>query len=495
MTDTIISPETKAEGDNTDGTGTNKHKSISTVWHGYDVVLTENSHPSEISRDNHEAGAGDPQSDRPDPHPQDKNCRVSWRRTSNGERDDYGWLRQLDLRSDVPDIDEIRSWSFDVLQFEDSVLIDVFIKMLEYYDLLEKFQLDRQVLERYSREVMEMHHKDCYYQRIDIERAGVDEEKPQILCEYHSWYHAVGCTHASFLFLTLGGADAYLEKVDVFCILMGALIHDLDHPGTNNDFEIKRSSSLAKLYDNDAVLERHSINMGLNMCLDKPELNWMKSFQTEDCDYVKHFIGESVLATDPARHAGIVKEALEFVDIGLQDYQSTPTPESPKHGEESQPSLAYFNRNSLSHRIFIGRLILHSADISNPVHSSFDVAADWAIRVTTEFSKQAQKEKQLELPVTTFMDGLDSQVKIAEVQIGFFKWMVKPLYHTIGLLFPALKMMEGWGEKHCDEYQVVIDEHEKKLKDSMSDEAQTNDNMLDQRQGRKDSTEEKIKNN
>jgi hypothetical protein len=35
-----------------------------------------------------------------------------------------------------------------------------------------------------------------------------------------------------------------------------------------------------------------------------------------------------------------------------------------------------------------------------------------------EFTKQAEKEQQLKLPVTTYMDGLDSQYKIAKMQIG-----------------------------------------------------------------------------
>jgi hypothetical protein len=354
-------------------------------------------------------------------------------------------------------MDEIRDWSFDVLLFEDTVLIEVFVKILEYYNFLEKFQLDRKTLERYCGEVMARHHKDCYYQQIDIEKNGATDEssKPEILCEYHNWYHAVSSAHVSFLFLTLGGADAYLNPIEQFCIIMGALIHDLDHPGTNNDFEVKRSTSLAKLYDNDSVLERHAINIGLTMCLENPHLDWLKSFQDEkDREYVKKYISECVLATDPARHASIVKEALAIVQKGPQDYESTSTSDALKSS-----SMTYFNKNDPQHRLLIGRLILHSVDISNPVHSSFEVASDWAIRVVTEFDKQAKREKELQLPVTSFMDGLDSQVSIATTQIAFFEWMVKPLFNTVGILFPSLKMLEDWGEMNCDEYQKVIDAH------------------------------------
>lgn len=297
-----------SEKDTTHPEDDKSDKAVCTVWHGYDIVLTDNGRPSESNVDCEKKDQTGyyhyPKRAVNKQHP-------SWRRMSSGQQDDYGWLRQLDLRSDIPSIEEIRHWNFDVLEFEDTVLIDVFIQMLEYYKLLDKFSLDRKTLERYCKEVMDRHRKDCYYQKVDIERERVKEEqKPKILCEYHNWYHVVSCAHVSFLFLTHGGADAHLYPVDIFCIIMGSLIHDLDHQGTNNDFEVKRATTLAKLYDNDSVLERHSINVGLNMCQGNPDLDWLKSFDEKDREYVKHFISEIILATDPARHGDIVKHWL-----------------------------------------------------------------------------------------------------------------------------------------------------------------------------------------
>lgn len=91
------------------------------------------------------------------------------------------------------------------------------------------------------------------------------------------------------------------------------------------------------------------------------------------------------------------------------------------------------------------------------------MALDWAIRVTIEFTRQANKEKKLHLPITSFMDGLDSEYKIAKLQIGFFHFMVKPLFNTVGILFTSLKMLEDWGLRNCVEYQTVIDAHDLRL--------------------------------
>lgn len=396
--------------------------------------------------------------------------RSSFRRRgsgSNGSLEDYGWLRKLDLRSDVPSIEEIRSWSFDTLEFEENVLVEVFLLMLDYYGLLDELKLDRDTLRRYAFAVMQKHHKDCYYQRTDIqggeEVLGTtptslkeeEEEKARehiIFCEYHNWYHAVSCAQACFLYLTLGGADKFLNSKDIFCIIMGALIHDLDHPGTNNDFEVKRNTELAQRYQNDSVLERHSISEGLNLCAKNPELDWLKSFDnSEDRKYVEDYITEAVLATDPARHATIVKETLAFIDDGPKAYGSA-TSESSSEATE----LVHFDRTNPKHRLFIGRLFLHSADISNPLHSSFEVARDWAVRVIIEFSRQATKEKELQLEVTSYMDGLDSKYNIAKVQISFFGFMVQPLFDAIGKLFPSLSHLNDWGEQNCDCYRKVI---------------------------------------
>lgn len=397
----------------------------------------------------------------------------SVKRLSSPDLAHYGWLRHLHLTTTTPSLDSIMNWNFDVLQYEENTLIHVFIKMLEYYNLVELFDLDRMVLERYVEEVLKRHRKDCYYQREffgpkhegettsgeEKHSSESDDVQQNTFCEYHNWYHAVSCAHVSFLLISLGGASAYLQPIEIFSVLLAALIHDLDHPGTNNDFEVKRNSELAERYENDAVLERHSINLGLSLCQKNEELDWLKCFKegSEDRTTLEEFITECILATDPAKHADIVREALGFVEGGPQQYDESCS----SVDEDKTTQMAYFNKHNPQHRLFIGRIILHSADISNPLHSSFEVARDWAIRVTSEFSKQATKEKELDLPVTSFMDGLNSEYKIAKMQIGFFGFMVQPLFKTLGVLLPGAAHLEGWGVRNCDEYHKIVDAYER----------------------------------
>lgn len=431
---------------------------IHTVWHGYDVVLTGGDFNERDRSVVDAASNGVATATHNQERWQSSSRQNSSLRRISLQREDYGWLRQIDLRNDVPTIDEILDWSFDVLQFEDTVLVDVSIRMLEHYNLLELFQLDRQTVQRYCNEVMKMHYKDGHYHRVDgTERQGGDlqleKSTPELVfCEYHSWYHAVACTHSCFLLLTLGKVDAFLNPIEILSLIMGALIHDIDHLGTNNDFLVKSKTSRAKLYDNDSVNERHSIHLGLKLCEDNPDLDWLNTFHVDDCKYVKHFISEIILATDMIFHGDILKSANAFVDKGVQDYESTLISRA--------SSKTYFDRNNPEDRLFLGRLILHAADISGPVHPSFAVAADWAVRVAAEFTKQTEKEQQLQLPITPFMQGLDSQLKIAKMQIDFFQWIVNPFFHTLGKLFSDLEILAERGAKNCFEYQALIDAHD-----------------------------------
>ena len=44
---------------------------------------------------------------------------------------------------------------------------------------------------------------------------------------------------------------------DIFFTLISGAAHDMDHPGSNNLWEIKTKSKLALLYNDQAVLENH----------------------------------------------------------------------------------------------------------------------------------------------------------------------------------------------------------------------------------------------
>ena len=51
---------------------------------------------------------------------------------------------------------------------------------------------------------------------------------------YHNFHHAVDVTVSSYLILTACDARARLEPIDVFCLMVAAIGHDVGHPGLTN---------------------------------------------------------------------------------------------------------------------------------------------------------------------------------------------------------------------------------------------------------------------
>ena len=50
-----------------------------------------------------------------------------------------------------------------------------------------------------------------------------------------------------------------MTDIEVFVMLISGAAHDMDHPGTNNLFEIKNRSKLAILYNDTSILESHHV--------------------------------------------------------------------------------------------------------------------------------------------------------------------------------------------------------------------------------------------
>eukprot|EP00946_MAST-07B_sp_MAST-7B-sp1_P004780 g4780.t1 len=82
---------------------------------------------------------------------------------------------------------------------------------------------------------------------------------------YHCFAHAVHVLlNAHRLLQDLCNPDAFTAE-ERFALLFSALVHDLDHPGHTNMFEIEQESPLARLYNDQSVLEMHSISLAYQL--------------------------------------------------------------------------------------------------------------------------------------------------------------------------------------------------------------------------------------
>ncbi|XP_022236218.1 cAMP-specific 3',5'-cyclic phosphodiesterase 7B-like, partial [Limulus polyphemus] len=80
--------------------------------------------------------------------------------------------------------------------------------------------------------------------------------------------------------------------------LLGAVCHDLDHPGVSQPFLIATSNHLAALYKNFSVLENHHWRSAIS-CLRESEL--LHHLSREVRDDVEFQVRSLILATDITR--------------------------------------------------------------------------------------------------------------------------------------------------------------------------------------------------
>ncbi|XP_026473989.1 uncharacterized protein LOC113377781 [Ctenocephalides felis] len=188
-----------------------------------------------------------------------------------------------------------------------------------------------------------------------------------------------------------------LEPLEIMAALVGAVAHDLDHPGVNQPFLIATSNHLAALYENTSVLENHHWRSAIGCLLESGVAEQVQQYRPE----LEQQISSLILATDITRQQEFIQRFKNYLDTGSLDMRNAPD------------------------RHFILQISLKCADISNPCRP-WDVSKKWSQKVCEEFFRQGDYERQLGLPVTTLCDR--HTTSMSKIQVGFFKFVVTPLF-------------------------------------------------------------------
>jgi GAF domain-containing protein len=207
---------------------------------------------------------------------------------------------------------------------------------------------------------------------------------------YHNLGHVVQVLHTVWLLLeTSPSCRAALKPVDELCLLVAALCHDLDHDGRSNAFHVNAATELALRYNDRSVMENHHCALTFAILRSRAGQGVFAGFggggggggggsgvggnNSEDLRFARRAICEAILSTDMVGHFALTRE--------LQD-----------HGPN-------FSAGTDADRLLLIRVLLHAADVGNPVRA-FGVAVRWSARVHEEFSAQARLERRMGLPVT-----------------------------------------------------------------------------------------------
>eukprot|EP00747_Dinoflagellata_sp_TGD_P100184 gnl/TRDRNA2_/TRDRNA2_167966_c0_seq3.p1 gnl/TRDRNA2_/TRDRNA2_167966_c0~~gnl/TRDRNA2_/TRDRNA2_167966_c0_seq3.p1 ORF type:complete len:536 (+),score=86.79 gnl/TRDRNA2_/TRDRNA2_167966_c0_seq3:39-1610(+) len=230
---------------------------------------------------------------------------------------------------------------------------------------------------------------------------------------YHNFRHALGTLHYSLKLMQVAGVSANLLQADIFALLIGALCHDADHRGHNTAFEVMTRSDLALRYNDISPLENHHCATAFQIAFESAgndNRNIFSDFSNETFSHIRQRMVAGILATDMKEHGRHAKL--------LHDFHLTPGVVA----EQSQ---------------FLIEVFIHAADVGNPLMPR-DIADRWGRCIAAEFYAQAQDERRLGLPVTSFMDELDTPVSCAKSQLSFIEFVLYPFVEPLFDIFPGL---------------------------------------------------------
>eukprot|EP00956_Cyclotella_meneghiniana_P034476 scaffold105349_cov72-Cyclotella_meneghiniana.AAC.2 len=277
-----------------------------------------------------------------------------------------------------------RAWDYDVfLQSEEDLMMHA-IDIFDERGLFSRFSIPMTTFVNFVGEI----------------KLGYNKSSP-----YHNSYHAFDVMHVCYLLMTKCRADEYLESFNTLSILVAALAHDLGHDGYNNAFHQNTGSELAVTYNGISILENYSAAY-LFRILRKQENNIFARLDAEEMTKMRTRLIDLILDTDAKNHFMLMTRF--------------------KHGLE----MKKLSRGLLS------SMILHVSDVSNPARPG-GVARKWAYAVQREFFRQGDKEKELGLSQSPFMDR--EFENLPRMQVAFIDAVVQPVFRLLADFLPLVE--------------------------------------------------------
>ncbi|KAJ3084719.1 hypothetical protein HDU99_006153 [Rhizoclosmatium hyalinum] len=220
---------------------------------------------------------------------------------------------------------------------------------------------------------------------------------------FHNAAHATDVLHCIAHLAQLDTINCIIGESELLCIYLAAIIHDVDHPGVNNNFLSTTYDVRAILYNDKSVLENHHLATAFSM-MSRHDLDFLGQLPRAEFKLLRETVIEMVLATDLSQHFGLLASF------------------------KNKIAQAFDPKESREDKIILLKILMKCADVSNPT-KEWPIYFEWADRVLEEFMRQGDMEKSLNLPVSPFMDR--DNINIPSSQIGFMDYVLLPLFEAV----------------------------------------------------------------
>ncbi|XP_070183681.1 high affinity cGMP-specific 3',5'-cyclic phosphodiesterase 9A-like [Littorina saxatilis] len=328
-------------------------------------------------------------------------------------------MSQVQLTQEVRE--QLKKPTFDNWQWDDSEMLILLRQMFVDLGLVSKFNISMPVLFNWLFQIY------TKYNHVP----------------FHNFKHCFMVSQMMYGLIWLIDLPSKLEPLDVLTLLTAAICHDLDHPGYNNAYQINARTELALRYNDISPLENHHCAVAFEI-LESKETNIFAQIPKDQFRKLREGMIRCILSTDMAKHNEILhtfKSVVPHFDFSDKEHRAVLYMVLMKMADisnEARPlEVASPWLDCLLTEFFnqLMMILVKVADISNECRP-MQVSEPWLECLLQEFFNQSDMEKLEGLPVAPFMDR--DKVTKPSSQIGFIKFVLLPLFESVGQLFPQI---------------------------------------------------------
>ncbi|MGH0136929.1 UNVERIFIED_CONTAM: hypothetical protein FKN15_008503 [Acipenser sinensis] len=358
------------------------------------------------------------------------------------------------LKSNLPDPKDVELYEFHFsdLPVTELDLIKCGIRCFYEINVVEKFKVPPEVLTRWMYTV----------------RKGYRD------ITYHNWRHGFNVGQTMFSLLMTGKLKKYYTDLEAFAMVAAAFCHDIDHRGTNNLYQMKSASPLAKLHGS-SIMERHHLEYSKTLMADE-SLNIFQNLQKRQFETVIHLFEIAIIATDLALyfksasplaklHGSSIMERhhLEYSKTLMADESLNIFQNLQKRQFETVVHLFEIAIIATDLALYFKAMMMTGCDLS-AITKPWEVQSKVALMVANEFWEQGDLERTvLDQQPIPMMDR-NKSAELPKLQVGFIDFVCTFVYKEFSRFHKEITPMLSGLQNNRVEWKALADVYEAKMK-------------------------------
>ncbi|KXS17649.1 HD-domain/PDEase-like protein [Gonapodya prolifera JEL478] len=287
---------------------------------------------------------------------------------------------------------------FDPHAYTDQQLVGANLRMIKDMGFVELYDIDVKSLVRFLLSLAKNYRKP--------------KDVP-----YHNFRHATAVAHGIFILTMCFNLRRYLTDVEILAMILACMCHDVDHRGTNNQFQRQAKTIFGQFYHN-SPMEEHHANHALTI-LAAQEHRFLTKMASSDYEQLLTIMKRTIIQTDLAiyfKNRSVLESLLKDGSLNIEYDEA--------------------------HRDLFRGVIMTSVDLT-AMYKPFGAAVHIADFVYAEFFMQGDQERKMGLPISANVVDRNNEKEIPKMQRGFFEFIVEPAYvmlsHSIKESLPLLE--------------------------------------------------------